>query len=98
MENKFAGWLLTTLNMLRMVSRCPNVASKVKVLQDMIFPNCEKLGQTIIFVRTKDTSRALHAQMQNMGYKITSIQVWASVSDYLLVGCRRLLTAGVTLG
>eukprot|EP00775_Hariotina_reticulata_P011099 gene11099-11253_t len=53
---------------------CPNTASKVKVLQEMIFPNCEKLGQTIIFVRTKDTSRALHAQMQNMGYKITSIQ------------------------
>jgi ATP-dependent RNA helicase DDX19/DBP5 len=41
----------------------------------MIFPNCEKLGQTMIFVRTKETSRALHAQMQTWGYKITSIQV-----------------------
>jgi hypothetical protein len=45
------------------------------VLKEMIFPNCEKLGQTMIFVRTKETSRALHGQMQNWGYKITSIQV-----------------------
>ena len=27
----------------------------------MIFPLCEKLGQTIIFVRTRETARALHA-------------------------------------
>eukprot|EP00878_Enallax_costatus_P015357 GHUV01016085.1.p1 GENE.GHUV01016085.1~~GHUV01016085.1.p1 ORF type:complete len:457 (+),score=103.79 GHUV01016085.1:581-1951(+) len=53
---------------------CPSPAEKVAVLKDMIFPNCEKLGQTIIFVRTKETSRQLHAQMQNWGYKITSIQ------------------------
>lgn len=53
---------------------CPSPADKVSVLREMIFPNCEKLGQTIIFVRTKDTCRRLHAQMQHMGYKITSIQ------------------------
>eukprot|EP00882_Tetradesmus_deserticola_P008322 GHRQ01008774.1.p1 GENE.GHRQ01008774.1~~GHRQ01008774.1.p1 ORF type:complete len:492 (+),score=257.21 GHRQ01008774.1:272-1747(+) len=53
---------------------CPSPAEKLAVLKDMIFPNCEKLGQTMIFVRTKDTSRALHAQMQTWGYKITSIQ------------------------
>eukprot|EP00879_Flechtneria_rotunda_P015545 GHRR01016256.1.p1 GENE.GHRR01016256.1~~GHRR01016256.1.p1 ORF type:complete len:459 (+),score=143.72 GHRR01016256.1:226-1602(+) len=53
---------------------CPSPAEKVAVLKDMIFPNCEKLGQTIIFVRTKDTSRQLHAQMQHLGYRITSIQ------------------------
>ncbi len=33
------------------------------VLKDMIFPLCEKLGQTIIFVRTKDTARKLHQQV-----------------------------------
>jgi hypothetical protein len=41
----------------------------------MIFPNCEKLGQTIIFVATKNTSRQLHMQLKTMGFKITSIQV-----------------------
>lgn len=30
------------------------------VLKDMIFPLAEKLGQTIIFVRTRDTARRLH--------------------------------------
>jgi ATP-dependent RNA helicase DDX19/DBP5 len=45
------------------------------VLKDMVFPNCDKLGQTIIFVRTKETSRQLHKQLQVMGFKITSIQV-----------------------
>ncbi len=32
----------------------------MRVLKDMIFPQCEKLGQTIIFVRTRETARALH--------------------------------------
>ena len=31
--------------------RCPNKEAKTRVLKEMIFPNCEKLGQTIIFVR-----------------------------------------------
>jgi ATP-dependent RNA helicase DDX19/DBP5 len=44
------------------------------VLQEMIFPNCDKLGQTIIFVRSKDMSRQLHQTMQAAGYKCTSIQ------------------------
>jgi len=40
--------------------KCPTVPDKQKVLKEMIFPNCEKLGQTIIFVRTRDTARSLH--------------------------------------
>ena len=43
----------------------------------MIFPNCEKLGQTIIFVRTRETARALHQAMARDGYKCTSIQARA---------------------
>lgn len=39
---------------------CPSPQAKVKVLADKIFPLCERLGQTIIFVRTRDTARALH--------------------------------------
>ena len=40
---------------------CPAGDGKQRVLKDMILPNCEKLGQTIIFVRTKDNARQLHA-------------------------------------
>lgn len=53
---------------------CPTASSKVKVLSDMIFPQCEKLGQTIIFVRTRETARALHAAMEKEGHKCTSIE------------------------
>lgn len=55
------------------------------MLKDMIFPNCEKLGQTIIFVRTKETSRQLHGMMQNIGYKITSIQAGAVAAACMLL-------------
>jgi hypothetical protein len=69
-------WLLHTLVLHPFQTcSCPSPAEKLAVLKEMIFPNCEKLGQTMIFVRTKETSRALHGQMQNWGYKITSIQV-----------------------
>ncbi len=40
---------------------CPDRPAKTRVLKEMIFPNCERLGQTIIFVRTRDTAKALHA-------------------------------------
>jgi len=53
---------------------CPSPQSKVKVLSDMIFPQCEKLGQTIIFVRTRETARALHKAMEKEGHKCTSIE------------------------
>jgi ATP-dependent RNA helicase DDX19/DBP5 len=53
---------------------CPSVADKTKVLKDMIFPLCEKLGQTIIFVRTRETARALHVAMEMEGHKCTSIE------------------------
>lgn len=53
---------------------CPTGQDKVKVLKDMIFPQCEKLGQTIIFVRTRETARLLHKEMENEGHKCTSIE------------------------
>lgn len=53
---------------------CPTPADKVKVLRDMIFPQCEKLGQTIIFVRTREAARALHSVMEREGHKCTSIE------------------------
>ena len=53
---------------------CPEPLAKVSVLKDAIFPQCEKLGQTIIFVRTRDTARALHAAMEADGHRCTSIE------------------------
>ena len=40
--------------------RCPAAVDKQKVLKDMIFPNCEKLGQTIVFVTTRQNAHTLH--------------------------------------
>jgi len=53
---------------------CPSQAAKAAVLRDMVFPLCEKLGQTIIFVRTRETARALHAAMEADGHRCTSIE------------------------
>ncbi|KAK9845721.1 hypothetical protein WJX81_000486 [Elliptochloris bilobata] len=53
---------------------CPTPQDKLVVLKDMIFPQCEKLGQTIIFVRTRETARALHSAMERDGHRCTSIE------------------------
>lgn len=53
---------------------CTSRDSKTGVLRSQIFPNCEKLGQTIIFVRSRDTARCLHDELEKEGYKCTSIQ------------------------
>jgi ATP-dependent RNA helicase DDX19/DBP5 len=53
---------------------CPTVADKTKVLQEQIFPNCEKLGQTIIFARTRLEAARLHQVMSGLGYKCTSLR------------------------
>mmetsp|Transcript_9 Transcript_9/g.14 ORF Transcript_9/g.14 Transcript_9/m.14 type:complete len:487 (+) Transcript_9:158-1618(+) len=56
------------------IVRCPDRNAKTRVLKEMIFPNCERLGQTMIFVRTREAARALHREMEKEGYKCTSIQ------------------------
>ncbi|DBB13135.1 hypothetical protein WJX82_008599 [Trebouxia sp. C0006] len=53
--------------------KCPTVPDKHKVLKEMIFPNCEKMGQTIIFVRTRETARTLHNMLDKEGFPCTSI-------------------------
>ncbi|KAK9828467.1 hypothetical protein WJX72_000149 [[Myrmecia] bisecta] len=53
---------------------CPKSADKMRVLKDMVFPQSDQLGQTIIFVRTRETARSLHAAMEADGHKCTSIQ------------------------
>ena len=46
------------------LQECPTPIDKVVVLEEMIFPQCEKLGQTIIFVRTREIARTLHAAVR----------------------------------
>lgn len=43
------------------VQVCPSAADKINVLLHMIFPLTQKVGQTIIFVKTKETARQLHS-------------------------------------
>ncbi|CAD7699818.1 unnamed protein product [Ostreobium quekettii] len=51
----------------------PQKEDKVWVLLQQILPNCEKLGQTIIFVRTREMARVLHGMLTKDGFKCTAI-------------------------
>jgi len=53
---------------------CPDARSKINVLKDRIFPAAEKLGQSIIFVRTRGNASELHKRLEADGHKCTSIQ------------------------
>jgi len=50
----------------------PNRQAKEKMLRD-IFPLADKLGQTIIFVRTRADAHRLHDTLAKEGHKCTSI-------------------------
>ena len=47
---------------------------KDMLLKEKIFPLCDKIGQTIIFVRTREGARRLHASMQRDGVKCSAIE------------------------
>ena len=47
--------------------------AKYTVLSNMVFPNCEKLGQTIIFVRSRSYARLLHRRLTGDGHTCTAI-------------------------
>jgi hypothetical protein len=68
------------------VQRCPTRDDKTVVLKDMIFPLCEKLGQTIIFVRTRDTARRLHQHVRLLVHVASSICT-ATFCPVLLDAC-----------
>uniref|UniRef100_A0A061R2Y7 RNA helicase n=1 Tax=Tetraselmis sp. GSL018 TaxID=582737 RepID=A0A061R2Y7_9CHLO len=52
---------------------CPNEEAKTSLLKEMVFPNCENLGQTIIFVKTRERCKNLHSELTRDGYKVTAI-------------------------
>ncbi|KAI4300381.1 hypothetical protein L6164_033767 [Bauhinia variegata] len=53
---------------------CIDELSKIEVIKDYIFEIGENVGQTIIFVRTRNSARMLHKSLVDMGYAVTSIQ------------------------
>ena len=48
--------------------------AKEFLLKDKIFPCCDKIGQTIIFVRTREGCKRLMRTMNDAGYKCTAIE------------------------
>jgi ATP-dependent RNA helicase DDX19/DBP5 len=53
---------------------CPDELSKVLVIKDKILELGQKLGQTIIFVKTKASAKNLHESLVGYGYEVTTIQ------------------------
>ncbi|CAL0299353.1 unnamed protein product [Lupinus luteus] len=56
------------------IVRCPDELSKIEVIKDYIFEIGENVGQTIIFVRTRESAKMLHQALVAFGYEVTSIQ------------------------
>ncbi|GMH28745.1 hypothetical protein Nepgr_030588 [Nepenthes gracilis] len=53
---------------------CPDELAKVNVIKDRILDLGEKVGQTIIFVRTRNSATMLHNALVNFGFEVTTIQ------------------------
>ncbi|XP_061337686.1 DEAD-box ATP-dependent RNA helicase 38 [Gastrolobium bilobum] len=53
---------------------CPDELSKIEVIKDYILEIGENVGQTIIFVRTRNSAKMLHKSLVDLGYEVTSIQ------------------------
>lgn len=52
----------------------PDELAKIDVIKDYIFEIGENVGQTIIFVRTRNSAKMLHKALVDLGYEVTSIQ------------------------
>lgn len=53
---------------------CPDELSKIMVIKDKILEMGQKVGQTIIFVRTRNSASMLHTSLVEYGYEVTTIQ------------------------
>lgn len=52
----------------------PDELSKIMVIKDKIMELGQKVGQTIIFVRTRKSAGMLHEALVKYGYEVTTIQ------------------------
>ncbi|XP_051131184.1 DEAD-box ATP-dependent RNA helicase 38 [Andrographis paniculata] len=53
---------------------CPDELSKNMVIKDRILELGERVGQTIIFVRSRNSASVLHKSLVSLGYEVTTIQ------------------------
>ncbi|KAK1400815.1 DEAD-box ATP-dependent RNA helicase 38 [Heracleum sosnowskyi] len=53
---------------------CPDEISKIMVIKDRILEMAQKVGQIIIFVRTRNSASMLHRSLVEYGYQVTTIQ------------------------
>jgi ATP-dependent RNA helicase DDX19/DBP5 len=53
---------------------CPDELAKIEVIRDRIFEFGQKVGQTIIFVRTRESTKMLQSALTSEGYECTAIQ------------------------
>ncbi|KAL8168190.1 hypothetical protein V2J09_009689 [Rumex salicifolius] len=60
---------------------CPDELTKILVIKDKIFELGQKVGQTIIFVRTRHSASMLHKALVEYGYEVTTIQGALSQED-----------------
>ncbi|CAL5334645.1 unnamed protein product [Camellia sinensis] len=54
--------------------KCPDELAKIMVIKDRIFELGHRVGQTIIFVRTRNSASMLHKALTDDGYEVTTIQ------------------------
>ncbi|XP_059650553.1 DEAD-box ATP-dependent RNA helicase 38-like [Cornus florida] len=54
--------------------KCPDELSKIKVIRDRIFYLGNKVGETIIFVHSRNSASMLHQALVEHGYGVTTIQ------------------------
>ena len=54
--------------------QCPTSQDKTTVLRERILSWCDKLGQAIVFCRTRERATALHKALDDIGHKCTSLQ------------------------
>ncbi|PKA64650.1 DEAD-box ATP-dependent RNA helicase 38 [Apostasia shenzhenica] len=54
--------------------QCPDELAKIDVIKDKIFEFGQKVGQTIIFVHTRNSARMLHQTLSQDGFECTAVQ------------------------
>ncbi|KAI3978784.1 hypothetical protein MKX01_015959 [Papaver californicum] len=52
---------------------CPDELAKIRIIKDKIFDLGEHLGQTVIFVHSRASASALHAELEDSGWECSII-------------------------
>ncbi|GAB2215139.1 hypothetical protein Drorol1_Dr00019516, partial [Drosera rotundifolia] len=60
---------------------CPDESAKVQVIKDKLLELGEKVGQTVIFVGSRDSAGKLHKALVDLGYEVTCIQGAMTLED-----------------